>query len=118
MRNWEYAELSKKAKEYGGPKKFYAEYGDEKFNEGRIVGEDIGESRGEIKGFIEGGALTIIIGGIALAVMKLKDYRAKKTAEKIAVSREKSEAVAKEYLARAEYADVEDLCEEDYEDDE
>lgn len=118
MKKWDYSELSKEAKKHGGREKFLAEYGDEKFNEGRIVGEEIGESRGEIKGFIEGGALTIIIGGIALAVMKLKDYRAKKTAEKIAVSREKSEAVAKEYLARAEYADVEDYGEEDYEDDE
>ena len=111
MRKWDYAELSKQAKEHGGPESFLTEYGDEKFNEGKLVGEDEGEK----KGFIEGSVLAVIIGGIVLAALKLKDYKAKKTAEKIAISREKSSASAKEYIDRAE---CEDFCEEDYEDDE
>ena len=121
MNNWDYAELTKTASEHGGPKKFLTEYGAEKFNEGKIVGEEIGENRGEIKGLIEGGTLTIIIGGIALVIVKLRERKAKKTAEKIAVSRERSGATAKEYIERTEdtyEAECEKYCEEDYEDDE
>ncbi len=45
MRKWDYAELSKQAKEHGVPESFLTEYGDEKFNEGKLVGEDEGENR-------------------------------------------------------------------------
>lgn len=121
MKKWDYSELSKEAKKHGGPEKFLAEYGDEKFNEGKLVGEEIGENRGEVKGLIEGGVLTVIIGGITLGVLKLRERKAKKTAEKIAVSRERSGATAKEYLERTEdtyETECEEYCEEDYEDDE
>ena len=121
MKNWEYAEFTKTASEHGGPKKFLTEFGDEKFNEGKLVGEEIGEKRGEVKGFIEGGALTIIIGGIMFGVQKLRERKAKKTAEKIAVSRERSGAAAKEYIERTEdtyETECEEYCEEEYKDDE
>ena len=120
MKNWEYAEFTKTASEYGGPKNFLTEYGEEKFNEGKLVGEEIGENRGEVKGLIEGGVLTVIIGGITLGVLKFRERKAKKTAEKIAVSRERSGAAAKEYLESTEdtyEAEYEEYCEEDYEDD-
>lgn len=120
MKKWEYAEFTKTASEYGGPKNFLTEYGEEKFNEGKLVGEEIGESRGEIKGLIEGGVLTVIIGGITLGVLKFRERKVKKTAEKIAVSRERAGAAAKEYLESTEdtyEAEYEEYCEEDYEDD-
>jgi predicted ATP-dependent protease len=111
MKKWDYSELSKEAKRHGGPEKFLAEYGDEKFNEGKLVGEDEGEK----KGIIEGSTVTLLSLALIWGINKIYSFKARKNAEKIALSREKSSASAKEYIDRAE---CEDFCEEDYEDDE
>ncbi|MBP1533198.1 MAG: hypothetical protein J6I46_01180 [Ruminococcus sp.] len=105
MKKWDYSELTKEAKKHGGPEQYLAEYGEEKFNEGRLIGEEEGEKKGEIKGVVEGSALTVIIGGVILCFMKLRERRAKKIAEKVAQSCKKSTESAQKYFDATEEID-------------
>lgn len=88
MKQWDYAEMSKEAKKHGGPKKYLEEYGMEKYNEGKLVGEDIGER----KGVIEGTAATFAFTGLCMLYFKVRDKLEERRIRKIAEAQARAES--------------------------
>ena len=94
MKKWDYAEMTKEAKKHGGPEKYLSDYGEEKYKEGELIGEE----KGEVKGAFEGSIITIIAGGAIWGFYKLRERSKKKKEEKITECKEKSNASAKKYI--------------------
>ena len=83
--SWDYAELSKRAKESGGPEKMMETYGNEKYAEG----EEAGRSQGRI----EGGIIAAVAGGVVMAGISIgKRIKNRITAKREQRSKEKVNA--------------------------
>ncbi|MBP3797987.1 MAG: hypothetical protein J6I46_09475 [Ruminococcus sp.] len=92
-RAWDYADHVKLVKQYGGPEKFMEIYGEEKFNEGELLGEEKGEKRGIAEGVIGSGIVTLVI----WAIVKKHKTRNKRKKE-LAECKEKSEEAKQQYV--------------------
>lgn len=101
-REWDYAELSKMAKEHGGPEQLLADYGEEKINEGIAIGE----KQGAVKGI----AVTLIVEGAFIGFLKLKNFVDKKKADKRADRKKRLNDIEHELINGINEFDKEQEC--------
>lgn len=87
MKNWDYSDLSKKAKTYGGPEEMLQAIEDEGIQKGREEMEPE-VSKAKIEGFVEGGALAFVLWkGIDFFHNRINGYRERKRLEREAAER-------------------------------
>lgn len=107
-KKWDYAELSKVAKEHGGPQNFLDEYGDSRYSEGYTDGEGDGLTKGLIGGLSIGG---LFVFGVIICE-KIKIYISSRREQK-AIANTKAQAAKQEIIDAVEKYDAEHLDNED-----